>query len=49
MDSLFIIFVAQAILCILVFLFIYRSAKKNAELKEEIKHIKEVLGKREVN
>jgi|GEM_PF-2811612 len=48
MGGLFMIFISQAILCILVFLFIYYSLKKNAELKEEIKRFKESSGKREV-
>jgi predicted PurR-regulated permease PerM len=48
MGGLFMIFISQAILCILVFLFIYYSLKKNAELKEEIKRFKESSWKREV-
>jgi hypothetical protein len=48
MGGLFMIFISQAILCILAFLFIYYSLKKNAELKEEIKRFKESSGKREV-
>ncbi|MGE5446320.1 MAG: hypothetical protein ACM3SR_17265 [Ignavibacteriales bacterium] len=48
MGSLFMIFISQAILCTLVFLFIYYFVGKNAELKEEIKRFKESSGKREV-
>jgi uncharacterized membrane protein len=48
MGSLFIVFIVQVILCVLLFLFIYYFVKKNAELKEEIKSLKEASGKREV-
>lgn len=48
MGSLFMIFISQAILCALVFSFIYYFLNKNAELKEEIEHLKEASGEREV-
>lgn len=48
MGGLFMIFISQAILCILVFLFLNYSMTKNAELKEDIKHFKEAAEKREV-
>ena len=46
MGSLFTIFISQAILCALVFIFVYYFVGKNAELKEEIKHFKEASGKK---
>ena len=44
LGNLFVIFIVQVILCALLFLFIYYFMKKNAELKEEIKRLKEALG-----
>jgi hypothetical protein len=48
MGDLFMIFISQAILCGLVFSFIYYFLNKNAELKEEIEHLKEALEKGEI-
>jgi hypothetical protein len=48
MGGLFMIFISQAILCILVFLFTYHLVKENAKLKEEIERFKEASGKKEV-
>lgn len=41
MNSIFMIFVVQIILCILLFILIYHFVKKNGELKKEIEALKE--------
>ncbi len=41
MNSIFMIFVVQVVLCILLFILIYRFIKKNGELKKEIETLKE--------
>ena len=48
MGSLLVIFVSQAVLCFLVFLFLNYSMTKDAELNEDIKQFKEATEKREV-
>ena len=46
MNSIFMIFVVQIILCILLFVLIYRFIKNNAELKKEIEALKEDISEK---
>ncbi|HSE83401.1 MAG TPA: hypothetical protein VLB01_02495 [Thermodesulfobacteriota bacterium] len=41
MNSIFMVFVVQLILCTLLFILIYHFIKKNGELKREIETLKE--------
>ena len=49
MNHLFTIFIVQVVLWILLFVLIYYFVKKNAELKKEVKLLREITEKKEVN
>ncbi len=49
MDQLFTIFIIQVVFWILLFVLIYYFVKKNAELKKEIKLLKDASEKKEVS
>jgi hypothetical protein len=49
MDTLFTIFIVQVVFWILLFVLIYYFVKKNAELKKEIKLLKDASEKKEVS
>ena len=49
MDQLFTIFIVQVVLWILLFVLIYYFVKKNAELKKEIKLLRNASEKKEVS
>ena len=49
MNHLFTIFIVQVVLWILLFVLIYYFVKKNAEVKKEIKLLRNATEKKEVN
>ena len=49
MNHLFTIFIVQVIFWILLFVLIYYFVKKNAEVKKEIKLLRNATEKKEVN
>ena len=49
MNHLFTIFIVQVVLWIFLFVLIYYFVKKNAELKKEVKLLRDITEKKEVN